>query len=94
MSLSHPNLHGFVQSAAEHLCLLLLNCILGLFGNKLQVFIIYPVHLLSLSSFPASLGSLINATSKVSETNYYKNIASGSIEKSGWHKAFLIPCSA
>lgn len=57
-------------------------------------FIIYAVHLLSLSSFPPSLGSLINATSKASDTNYYKNIASGSIEKTGWHKAFLIPCSA
>lgn len=57
-------------------------------------FIIYPVHVLSLSSFPPSMGNLINATLKASETNYDKNIASGFIEKSGWHKAFLIPCSA
>lgn len=57
-------------------------------------FIIYPVHLLSLSSFPPPVESLINAIFKASETNYYKNIASGFTEMGGWHEAFLIPCSA
>lgn len=53
----------------------------GFLEINCRIFIIYSVHLLSLSSFPPSMGSLINATFKASETNYYKDTASGFIEE-------------